>query len=72
MLAADIGEKLGCGAHLTALRRTRSGCFAVEDAVDGKELFSDDCTKDAGIALLLGKMLTVEQAVEKHSMQEKA
>jgi tRNA pseudouridine55 synthase len=25
--AHDIGEKLGCGAHLTALRRTRSGHF---------------------------------------------
>ncbi|MCW5212212.1 tRNA pseudouridine(55) synthase TruB [Desulfobulbus sp. TB] len=63
VLAADIGEKLGCGAHLTALRRTRSGCFSVDDAVDGKELFSDDCTKDAGAELLLSKMLTVEQAI---------
>jgi tRNA pseudouridine55 synthase len=25
--AHDIGEKLGCGAHLTSLRRTRSGHF---------------------------------------------
>jgi len=25
--ANDIGEKLGCGAHLTSLRRTRSGHF---------------------------------------------
>lgn len=25
--AHDIGQKLGCGAHLTALRRTRSGHF---------------------------------------------
>jgi tRNA pseudouridine55 synthase len=25
--AHDIGQKLGCGAHLTALRRTRSGQF---------------------------------------------
>jgi tRNA pseudouridine55 synthase len=25
--ANDIGEKLGCGAHLSALRRTRSGHF---------------------------------------------
>jgi tRNA pseudouridine55 synthase len=28
--AHDIGEKLGCGAHLTALRRTRSGHFKLE------------------------------------------
>lgn len=33
VLAEDIGEALGCGAHLTALRRTASGRFRVEDAV---------------------------------------
>lgn len=32
-LAEDIGEALGCGAHLRALRRTASGRFRVEDAV---------------------------------------
>lgn len=32
-LAEDIGRKLGCGAHLSALRRTRSGPLCVEDAV---------------------------------------
>ncbi len=32
-LAADIGEKLGCGAHLSALRRTRSGPFEIAQAV---------------------------------------
>jgi tRNA pseudouridine55 synthase len=26
----DIGQKLGCGAHLSALRRTRSGHFSLE------------------------------------------
>jgi tRNA pseudouridine55 synthase len=31
-LAHDIGQRLGCGAHLEALRRTRSGRFRVEDA----------------------------------------
>ena len=32
-LANDLGEKLGCGAHLTALRRTASGRFDVTDAL---------------------------------------
>lgn len=32
-LAHDLGEKLGCGAHLTALRRTAIERFSVEDAV---------------------------------------
>lgn len=31
-LARDIGEALGCGAHLASLRRHRVGVFAVEDA----------------------------------------
>lgn len=32
-LARDIGEALGCGAHLAALRRTASGPFDIRDAV---------------------------------------
>ena len=32
-IASELGEKLGCGAHLDALRRTRIGEFAVCDAV---------------------------------------
>jgi tRNA pseudouridine55 synthase len=32
-LAADIGSALGCGAYLSALRRTRSGRFTIDRAV---------------------------------------
>ena len=32
VLAADVGDALGCGAHLTSLRRTRIGSFDVADA----------------------------------------
>lgn len=32
-LVADLGAALGCGAHLAELRRTRSGKFAIEQAV---------------------------------------
>jgi tRNA pseudouridine55 synthase len=32
-LVYDIGKKLGCGAHLTALKRLRSGNFTIEDAL---------------------------------------
>jgi tRNA pseudouridine55 synthase len=32
-LARDVGAALGCGGHLTTLRRTASGSFAVEDAI---------------------------------------
>lgn len=33
-LARDIGEELGCGAHLAGLRRTASAPFEIADAVE--------------------------------------
>ena len=33
VLAEDIGEALGCGAHLASLRRTKVGALSLEDAV---------------------------------------
>ena len=36
--AHDIGAKLGCGGHLSALRRTRSGKFTLERAVTVADL----------------------------------
>lgn len=37
-LANDLGEKLGCGASLTGLRRTKSGRFTLRDAVPMRKL----------------------------------
>lgn len=37
-LVHDLGQKLGCGAILTALRRTRVGEFKIEDAKTLEEL----------------------------------
>jgi tRNA pseudouridine55 synthase len=37
-LVSDIGEKLGCGAVLTSLRRTRIGGYKIEDALTIEEL----------------------------------
>jgi tRNA pseudouridine55 synthase len=34
-LARDLGTALGVGGHLSALRRTRTGDFALDQAVDG-------------------------------------
>src|SRR5436305_5721731 len=36
--AHDIGETLGCGAHLKTLRRTKSGRFSVEGAITVEEI----------------------------------
>ena len=40
-LIADLGEALGCGAHLERLRRTRAGGFTDADAVPLDELKVD-------------------------------
>lgn len=39
-LARDIGAMLGCGAHLTALRRTRAGSFDLSTAIPLDELLA--------------------------------
>lgn len=38
VLGADIGEAIGCGAHLVALRRTRVGELSLSDAIELESL----------------------------------
>lgn len=38
VLAADLGDRLGCGAHLSRLKRTRAGSFSLNDAIELEEL----------------------------------
>jgi tRNA pseudouridine55 synthase len=37
-LAHDLGQKLGCGAHLAALRRTASGSFRIGQALTMEQI----------------------------------
>ena len=37
-VAHELGQDLGCGAHLSRLRRTRAGMFTLEDAHTLEEL----------------------------------
>jgi len=39
-LCADIGEKLGCGAHVFRLQRTNIGSWDVKDAIPFSRIFS--------------------------------
>ena len=39
-IAHELGQKLGCGAHLSALRRTVSGRFQVTDAIPLDDLLN--------------------------------
>lgn len=42
-IANDLGRQLGCGAHLSALQRTRSGKFYLENCIDGTLLYQPAC-----------------------------
>src|SRR4051812_1782600 len=53
--ANDIGEELGCGAHLKNLRRTKSGRFAVEGAITVDELKNFDAVD------ILSRILTLPE-----------
>lgn len=50
-IAHDLGHSLGCGAHLTNLKRTRSGKFTLEECITPAEFSSSSCN-------LLDKLLS--------------
>lgn len=58
-LARDIGEMLGCGAHLAALRRVRSGSFTLADALTLEQL-----EQAARAGDLAQRLLPPDRAVE--------
>ncbi len=47
-LAADIGKRLGCGAYLSQLRRTRSGCFSIDNSLSG-DFIQNEKSRDSVI-----------------------
>jgi tRNA pseudouridine55 synthase len=58
-LAHDIGQALGCGAHLERLRRTRVGRFRIEDALTLDRLESEGAARLTSPNDLLGHMPAV-------------
>jgi tRNA pseudouridine55 synthase len=48
-LAADLGTRLGCGAHVSALRRVRSGAFTLASALQLDEI-NEESARRAVIA----------------------
>lgn len=59
-LAADIGEYLGCGAHLVKLQRTRNGLFSLAETLPGEQLFHRETER----ALLAAHRLSVDRVKE--------
>jgi tRNA pseudouridine55 synthase len=70
-LAHDLGARLGTGAHLTALRRTRSGDFSVTQAI-AMDVLDGNAAAAAAAIVPLSEMLsglasaTLTEAGERH------
>lgn len=78
-LAHDLGEKLGCGAHLTALTRTASGDFTLEDSHTLDDLrgafeggYAERYVVPIDEALLQFEAVVVEPAIAKRIQQGNA
>lgn len=59
-LAEDIGNKLGCGAHVTALRRTGVGPYGADNLVDMEQIRQ---LAAEGFSALDGLLLPVDSAL---------
>jgi tRNA pseudouridine55 synthase len=55
-LAHDLGERLGIGGHLAALRRTRTGDFTIDRAVDLETAERDPRRAAAAVVPLAGML----------------
>jgi tRNA pseudouridine55 synthase len=62
-LAEDIGERLGCGAHLASLRRTGVGPFQISEAVTAVAL--GEIAAEQGTGGLDALLIPMEQALDK-------
>jgi tRNA pseudouridine55 synthase len=60
-LIADIGEKIGCGAVLTSLRRTKANGFTEKDALTLEELKAL-----AGENRISDKIIPIDKALEEY------
>ncbi|MGI9105994.1 MAG: tRNA pseudouridine(55) synthase TruB [Pyrinomonadaceae bacterium] len=71
VLAEEIGARLGTGAHLAALRRTRAGAFRLEEAVTLENL-AEKVEADATDDLLLAPDAALPQMPFVHLTGEEA
>jgi tRNA pseudouridine55 synthase len=61
-LAHDLGDRLGCGGHLCALRRTAVGQFRVEESN------AVEAIESMATAELRNKLIPITQAVPSHAL----
>jgi len=58
-LCADIGEKLGCGAHMSFLVRTKAGTFDINESVTLEEIVSS-----ASNNIIESKIINTDEALK--------
>lgn len=62
-LADDLGQELGCGAHVIELRRLQAGVFSIDQCRDSNEL--ETIKESFGFSGLDKVIVPMERAVEK-------
>ena len=61
-LAYDLGQRLGCGAHLRALRRVRVGPFGIDESIGLDQLMT--IAREEGRDALARTLLPISRALE--------
>ena len=60
-IADDLGQDLGCGAHIIALRRTQAGSFTEEDCISATELI--ELKESDGLDTIDQHLIPMDKAV---------
>ncbi len=61
-IADDLGQALGCGAHIIALRRTQAGAFTEADCLTTQQLKEE--FESGGLAAIDEHLIPMDRAVE--------
>jgi len=60
-IADDLGQSLGCGAHIIALRRTQAGAFTEADCVTTQKLMQE--FESGGLSVIDQHLIPMDKAV---------
>ena len=61
-IADDLGQALGCGAHIIALRRTQAGAFTEADCITTQALI-EEC-EAGGLSVIDEHLIPMDKAIE--------
>lgn len=61
-IADDLGQALGCGAHIIALRRTQAGAFTEADCITAQALQAE--CEQRGLTAIDERLIPMDKAIE--------